>query len=163
MSTKYYDPERAKQVRADRRARGVCTTCGKREAAIGFVQCPECIERGANYAAKYRNRDRDAWNAKARAWNKKRVAEGRCKCGRDAAPEHTLCERCLLKRRQYNRRRYVRKIKPPGVCKWCDEPAVEGKKLCAAHLEKMRAVAMNMQKYIRDDYFKRSNTIKRGR
>lgn len=149
-------------MRAYRRARGICTTCGKREAAIGFLQCPECIERGANYAAKYRNRDRDAWNAKARAANKKRVAEGRCKCGRDAAPGRTLCERCLLKNRQNYLRRRVLTVRPPGACRWCDEPAVEDRKLCAAHLEKMRAVAMNARQHVKDNWFKKTSTVYPG-
>jgi len=162
MSKKYYNPVVEKQIRDYCRKKGICPTCKKREAAKGFVQCPECIEKRTNYNAMRRARDREAYNQSRREQKARLLAEGRCACGKPLAEGKKRCERCLLRNRQYRRENYVFKVKPEGICRWCNEPVVEGKKLCAAHYEKMFAVAAHARQYNRGGW-KKSNAMFFGR
>ena len=160
-----YNSAEARAEREWYKAHGICPTCRQRDAAIGFVQCPECIERESQYQAKYRERDREAYNAKRREERQRAKDLGICpKCQRNqAAPGKIMCKTCLLRNRQKCKRNYVHVVKPDGICKWCDEPIVPGKKLCQQHYAKMRQVGLNMREHVKDNFFVKSNTIFPGR
>ena len=49
-----------------------------------------------------------------------------------------MCERCLLKNRIRWHDGHVFKVKPDGICRMCDQPALPGKKVCAVHLDVLR-------------------------
>jgi len=160
-----YNPAEAKAEREWYKAHGICPTCRQRDAAIGFVQCPECIERESAYQAKYRERDREAYNAKRREERQMAKDHGICpRCmSNTAVPGMIMCKTCLLKNRQKWNCNYVHVVKPDGICKWCDEPIVPGKKLCQQHYAKMRQVGLNMREHVKDNFFVKSSTILPGR
>lgn len=160
-----YDPATAYQERNWYKEHGICPTCRQRDAAIGFVQCPECIERESAYQAKYRERDRNAYNAKRREERQRLKELGICpKCQRNpAAPGMIMCKTCLQKNRQIWKRNYVHVVKPDGICKWCDRPVVDGKKLCSEHYAIMYRRMMNAREHIKDNWFIRTSAVSAGR
>ena len=115
------DRERFRKRTAERRAAGLCPRCGARQPAAGRSLCDPCAEK-RRLAERTRNarlraaavprRDR----AKARAADRRRYrrqtaerkAQGVCtRCGRNpAAPDRSICEACLTKRREADRARY---------------------------------------------------------
>ena len=116
------DRERFRRRVAERRAAGLCPRCGARPPAPGRSLCEPCAEK-RRLAERARNarlraagiprRDR----AKARATERRRYrrqtvqrkAQGVCtQCGREpAAPDRSVCESCLIKRREAERKRYA--------------------------------------------------------
>ena len=156
-----YNPAKAKAEREWYKAHGICPTCRHRDAAIGFVQCPECIERESAYQAKRREADRDGYNAKRREERQRAKARGICpRCQHyAAAPGRIMCENCLQANRMKSRSRYIREVKPDGVCKWCDAPVVDGKKFCMAHYDTMRQVGLNMREHVRDNWFIKTSKV----
>lgn len=128
--------ERAKQYQKEtrqwRKEHHICVTCGKQDAAIGFVQCGECIERKAN--AYYANKKRH--NATVVARQKKLQEAGLCvTCGKPRSGRSQIhCDNCLEKRRVYDRKRHrakkvymsiereaeVRKLREEGLKKGTD-------------------------------------------
>ena len=150
--------ERYHRRTAERRARGLCTKCGKRPPTQGRSQCEPC-------AAKKRPADR----ARHHRRTAERVAQGLCpKCGkRPPVPERSQCEPCLAKdaaagrardarlraaglprrdparEREYTRERIRRQTearKAEGLCTACGKaPAVPGRVSCEPCLEKRRA------------------------
>jgi len=152
------DLERYHRRAAQRRAAGLCLTCGKRPPAPHRSQCGICT-------AKRRPADLERYHRRTA----ERVARGLCpKCGkRPPAPDRQLCEPCNEKTnrasrardarlraagmprrdrehaREYERersRRAVEERRAAGLCTKCGQaPAVEGRASCEACLEKRRA------------------------
>ena len=152
-----------KETRAWRREHHICTHCGKRDAAYGFVQCPECQQKLADYQEQYRERkvicDRQR--------REERRKNGLCpKCGKPIDGTHALCESCHKKKRIRDRRRQIRmrvnKIHIDGFCVYCGEEAVPGKRLCKRHYDSACAnlvKARASRKALSDHPWKRSNDI----
>lgn len=123
------DRERIQKRTAERRAAGLCPRCGACPPAARHSLCEPCAEK-RRLAERARNaRLRAAGiprrnRAKARAADRRRyrrqTAERRAlavctRCGRNpAAPDRSLCEGCLTKRREAERARY-RKAKAAGL------------------------------------------------
>jgi len=129
-----------KEVRAWRREHHICTTCGKRDAAIGFVQCPECQQRRADYNDQWTKNNPDKIAAEGRKRKAERKQKGLCpKCGKPIDGKHALCENCHKKKRARDKRRYartyVKRVHIDGFCVCCGEKAVPGKKLCKQHYD----------------------------
>ena len=152
------DLERYHRQTAERRARGLCLTCGKRPPAPHRSQCEPCAEK-RRAADRARHHRRTA----------ERVARGMCpKCGkRPPAPERSQCQPCLEKdaaagrardarlraagiprrdpekTRAYERKRARRQIearRAAGLCTACGKtPAVAGRASCEPCGEKRRA------------------------
>jgi hypothetical protein len=131
------------------KARGLCPRCRINKAADGMVTCPNCILESAMRDIGY-GTARKTVNAKA--LRERYKLQGLCvRCGkRPAKPGILSCEQCSkkynAKNRIWQREHYVHKIRPDGICRFCDNPVVPGKKLCAIHmvsenakLEKARA------------------------
>ena len=123
------DRERFRKRTAERRAAGLCPRCGARRPAAGRSLCEPCAEK-RRLAERARNARLRAAGiprrdpAKARAAERRRYrrrtaerkARGVCtRCGREpAAPDRSVCEACLTKRREADRKRY-RKAKAAGL------------------------------------------------
>ena len=99
------DLERYHRRTAERKAAGLCVTCGKRPPAPGRTGCDPC-------AAK----KRPAYRARYRRQTAERVARGLCpKCGkREPAPERSQCAPCLEKDAAANRARDAR-LRAAGI------------------------------------------------
>ena len=123
------DRERFRKRVAERRAAGLCSRCGQTEPTPGRSLCEPCAEKRRLVERARNARLRAAGvprrnGAKARAAERRRYrrqaaerkAQGICtRCGRDpAAPDRSLCEVCLTKRRKAERARY-RKAKAAGL------------------------------------------------
>lgn len=95
-----------KETRQWRKEHHICVYCGKQDAAIGFVQCGECIEKKSN--TYYANKER---HISAVAARKKRLQEaGLCvSCGKKRSEKSKrFCDSCLEKKRAYERKHYRR-------------------------------------------------------
>lgn len=128
------------------KAHGICVVCGHEDAMPGITACVECRALRNEWSAKWRTTHAEE-NARRKEEEYKRLKnEGRCvSCGKQARPGKTLCEKCARKESIRNRQRYVPVFKPQEQCRWCDKPTVEGRKLCAEHLAKMREVMARAQ------------------
>lgn len=129
-----------KEVRAWRREHHICTTCGKNDAAIGFVQCSDCQEKRAVYDAKYKADHPDYIKETDKALREKRRAAGLCpECGKKIDGIYVRCNSCHDKAkyrlRRLRARNHVDKIRNPNFCAWCGLPVVPGKKLCQLHYD----------------------------
>ena len=116
------DRERFQNRVAERRAAGLCPRCGQTEPAPGRAVCEPCAEK-RRLAERARNARLRAAGiprrdpAKARAAERRRYrrqtaerrARGVCtRCGRNpAVPDRSVCEACLTKRREADRKRYA--------------------------------------------------------
>ena len=152
------DLERYHRRTTERRAQGLCVTCGKCPPAPGRSRCEPC-------AAKKRPAER----ARHRRRSAARIAAGLCpKCGkRPPAPHRSQCEPCLEKDRAAGRardarlraagvprrdpgrarayerervRRQAERRRAAGLCPSCGTaPAVAGRALCEPCAGKRRA------------------------
>jgi len=119
------------------RAHNICPRCKQNDAIPGQVLCPECAEK----ARKYRTAHRDRENARKRERRAQRKEQGLCMCGKPARPGRTKCLECFLRDRRTTKRKETKPIwlrREQGICLRCDEKAVEGRTLCAHHLELAR-------------------------
>jgi len=152
------DLERYHRRTAERRARGLCVKCGKRQPVTHRSQCEVCIEkRRPADLGRYHRRTAE------------RVAQGLCpRCGkRPPAPDRSSCELCNEKTNRASRARDARlraEGKPrrnmdrareyergrsrkeraarqaEGTCSRCGKrPAAEGRSSCEPCLEKRRS------------------------
>lgn len=106
-----YMREYQRNLRAERKRLGICTVCGKENAFSPYVRCAACIEKVAIKDATYLSQLDAVRKKKIRASQKqsrqkifqKRKALGFCpKCGkRKPVAGKKLCERCLVKYREY--------------------------------------------------------------
>ena len=152
------DLERYRRRAAERKAKGLCTKCGKRPPAPHRSQCGVC-------AAKRRPADLERYHRRTA----ERIARGLCpKCGKQPpAPDRQLCEPCNEKQKGASRARDARlraEGKPrrdpararayerersrkeraarqaEGTCTRCGKyPAAAGRASCQPCLEKRRA------------------------
>lgn len=102
--------ERHKELRLDRKEKGLCPKCGKPINDGEYITCAQC--------RKKRNADRRAKSTRRPGEHfKERIESGVCMyCGGDLAPGYKLCEKCLEKRRHINKR-----INPKASGKWRKE------------------------------------------
>lgn len=119
---------------------GLCR-CGH-AVAIGFNQCPRCIERDRQRQSQKREVNREAYNAYMREYHKKqreeRKANGLCtRCGKPVPHGSPFqeCIECRNRRLKQKRKKKVGKIPRAewtayGLCYHCGKPAMDGKKVC---------------------------------
>ena len=121
--------ERFRKRTAERRAAGLCPRCGARRPAAGRSLCDPCAGkrrlaerariarlRAAGIPRQDRAKARAAERRRYRRQTAERRALGVCtRCGRDQAfPDRSVCEACLTKRREADRKRYW-KAKAAGL------------------------------------------------
>lgn len=95
-----------KETRQWRKEHHICVSCGKQDAAIGFMQCGECIEKQSN--KYYANKERHIAAVVAR--RKKLQEAGLCiTCGKKRSEKSKrFCDSCLKKKRAFERKYYRR-------------------------------------------------------
>lgn len=83
-------------IRQERKAKGLCSQCGKNKVKPGRVTCPECIKKN---------------KARREKLKEERIAKGLCtKCGKKkAAPGDTECKACRAKEKVVNRRNWEKR------------------------------------------------------
>ena len=116
------DRERFQKRVADRRAAGLCPRCGARRPAGGLSVCDPCAEkrrlaerarnarlRAAGIPRRDRAKARAAERRRYRRQTAERKTRGVCiRCGRNrAVQDRSVCEACLTKRREAERKRYA--------------------------------------------------------
>lgn len=151
---------------------GLCPKCQKVRLYVGEKICPDCLEK----ARKFRESHRDDINRKQVIYHAKRMAErDETKCiycqRRPPEPGYKSCEYCRAKlRKKYSERRAGR-LTPSerpryGLCYFCGEPVVNGKKVCQKHydmaLEHLKRASTNGH-YWRKDETKRYEDMKKGK
>lgn len=122
-------PDKAKARYEARKAKGLCTLCGKISPdEPGRVTCTGCRKKIQGYGRPYRQRRRDA-----------RLCTH---CGEVPLPGRKMCAACLA----YAKGRYQRR-KQKGLCVLCgSQPARAGKSSCAACTPK---AALRIRSWIR--------------
>ncbi len=136
------------------KSKGICVSCGGRDAFPGYVHCPECIEKANNASRKcWEDKEkRIKYNAHGRE-RKKQLREERkekhlcTKCGRPLPSQYDYVTSKQCRKRRNGRRlgsttygeRFRERIEQ-GVCMYCGREVVPGYKLCEKHLEERRKV-----------------------
>lgn len=105
--------ERHKELRLERKEKGLCPKCGKPIKDGTHITCSQCRTK--------HNVDRRAKSIRRPGEHfKERIEAGVCMyCGGDLAPGYKLCEKCLEKRRRINKG-----INPKASEKWRKEITV---------------------------------------
>jgi hypothetical protein len=134
---------------------GICPQCRIQDAEPGKTLCFDCLEKARVRANKYNKKHVKEKSQRDRERYYKRKEEGRCvKCGKPSL-KGTLCVECAVKnnRRGNERNHKEGKCFPDGlrtelgICKWCNEKAVDGSIYCEKHLEqKQKIIAENAKK-----------------
>jgi NMD protein affecting ribosome stability and mRNA decay len=147
------------------KAHGICVACGRRGAVGSLTMCGECLYKSQEATHRWQSKHPGYWRDAQKKRRERLLAEGKCpRCGRENDnPGRVSCKACALKNRQYYHRTHVWKVKPAGVCRWCDQPVMEGSKLCAEHY----AAAVQRMAYARSrrtrDAFSEMNRADRAR
>lgn len=133
---KIYDPAKRKADYEWYKTRHICTRCRSQQAFDGMTMCPACLERNSAHVAEWRKRNpQRAQESSKRCYDRKR-SEGQCvKCGKPNpnAGNNCRCPKCARDWKVWRKTNRVRSVKPDGICRICDKPVYEGKKLCEAH------------------------------
>lgn len=155
---------------------GVCTRCGREDVFPGHVHCPSCMEKTQKKSRAYYRRlsdeDRELRRKKKNEYDKKRYqqrkAEGLCvACGKKAV-KGIFCIECYVKNKKKNQKR-ARKKKiemggdprelrtEKGLCRFCEEPALPGHRLCEKHY----SIAVESARHARqfNQYWREENQL----
>jgi len=137
--------EATNRNRAYYRKIGICPYCYKNKLMGNEGVCPECLAKSYSKVRIYDMEHREERRQKERLLRKQREAEGRCtSCGREREdPEYKMCSSCRQKSRikqrmspsNYVRITDIRKAK--GLCIRCENPALEGLKVCETHRQQL--------------------------
>lgn len=78
-------------------------------ALDGYVRCEKCLEGDRVSSWKYRNKNREVYNERARKKKQRRIIEGQCReCGKKLDPDidrKRTCINCAQKLRGFTKRR----------------------------------------------------------
>ena len=137
---------------AYRKSHGICVRCGRKKAASGITMCLDCRDIVNLHAMQRRDRMPEEKREKERRRvvesimrsRRRREAQGLCvTCGKKMPEGSTRksCPSCLAKGRRWQNAKYARTRKKirenkPGICRFCDEPVLPGKKVCQIHYER---------------------------
>lgn len=120
---------------------GICTNCFSEKAWNGRTMCPECLDK--NKERSERTRTTESREQRKRYVKRKRdlcVAFGICReCLKKPVKKGLKCIECYAKELQRNekkRKNVKRDMRVElGLCYFCGEPVVKGKKTCEKHLK----------------------------
>ena len=141
-----YERKRTRREAATRIAQGLCTRCGKAQAAPDRVSCEPCLEiRRVAYRARYAagkaagllygGANADAKRRGGRANSKRRQKErreaGLCiRCGaRPPVDGGIICAPCRDRRQAAERQQYAER-RAAGLCTRCGGPVFDGLSRC---------------------------------
>lgn len=156
---------------------GICPKCGREDAFPGHVYCPSCMEKQQKKSRDYYHRlspqDKELKHKKTREYNKKcyqqRKAEGLCVvCGKKKATKGVFCLECYLKNKKGNQKRAQKKKietggdprerrTEKGLCRFCEEPALPGHRLCKKHYSIAVETARHARQF--NHYWREENQI----
>lgn len=105
-ATSIRDNSRLREVRAERKAKGLCSYCGKAAAEIGRTYCRMCAIKHKAYQKQY-----DPDRSKANGRRQARREAGLCiECGRPrSAASVAYCDRCIPMRRDSSIKYQIKK------------------------------------------------------
>lgn len=123
----------------------ICPMCRKNKLYGEEKTCIECKTTRAINIKKSRDKNRDKYNEYMRDYHKKiyeyRKTNNLCTiCGGKRDTEKLKCNKCRTKEKENRQRKrknnmtMSEKIKF-GICIRCNEPAIEGQKLCQRHYD----------------------------
>lgn len=120
---------------------GCCTSCFKEKCWQGRTMCPKCLDK--NKESSERTRSETSKEQRRRYVKRKRdlcVAYSICReCMCKKATVKLKCIECHvkeLKRRDKNRKGVKRNMRAElGLCYFCGEFAINGKKTCSKHFK----------------------------
>lgn len=124
---------------------GICPRCRKNTIEGDEKVCPECNAKNANMTAKRRGENREEYNEKQKIIHRnlyyKRIEQGICtRCGkRKTDYGYKTCGICRAKDAEYKRIKYGKPNRSErceqGLCYFCDNPVMEGYKVCEKHYQ----------------------------
>lgn len=86
---------------------GICYSCKKRPAMLGFTRCEECIaRRRRDYVQKYPDGRSEYHKERRRQLKEQGLCEN---CGKPATPGNVLCKRCKAKAAESQQVYHIRK------------------------------------------------------
>lgn len=148
------------------RSLGICIDCGAADAVKGYVRCADCLYKQYLYKMKYNaTHDKEKLKKQRAITSKerrKRLKEaGLCtQCGQKQAYKGGLCVECRTKAINSRYKYYVptgaKEVwRMYGLCPICGGKPVEGYKVCASCLERIR----NAQRKSDKTQFKGENEL----
>ncbi len=152
----------AGECRAYKKNRGICQDCGA-EIFPGETYCRVCMNRRNDMNRKRYQKDPNRMIEAQKRRKERYKEEGRCiYCGNplsdaDKSSGLSSCLECRLKMKKYKLEH--RTIKPIGICRYCDKPAVPGKCFCPEHLQTVRERAENARSHIKQSGFEKTKEI----
>lgn len=155
-----------KMLRKDRAAKGICPRCGKNELWGDEKNCLECSANAYVKIMEKRSTEegRLHYNQVHREWDKKDLIrckeQGICtRCRkRKAQPGTYTCGICKAKSREAYHRRFPKVDREAlNICCFCNEPRLEGMKVCEKHrqMNVEKAKKVDKKKHI----WKKDNSI----
>lgn len=128
------------------KSHGICTQCRCQNAEPGKALCYDCREKATESSRKYSKEHAAEKRQKQLARYYRLKEEGRCTCCKKPTTNGVYCVECAAKNNRRNRERNHKEGKwfpdglreELGICKWCNEKAVEGSIYCEKHLEQKR-------------------------
>lgn len=142
-----------RERRAYLRSQERCAECGGRDAYTinGRYRCAECNTKHNERQKRDRERrtqeQRKRELARKAAFVRKRIEAGLCKrCGKKVDRDGVFCSRCCVRVNAWHREYYRAHHEGPmkgddGFCYICLKPAMQGRKVCEIHYEKLKAAA----------------------
>ena len=125
------------------RAHNICVRCQSAAAFVNHIYCADCIPISNEIHRRWQKKNPEKVRQASKSWYARMKREGRCvRCGRENpdAGIYASCPWCRGKERERWQYRHV--AKPPGLCRYCDRPAMPGKKTCTEHYAWKVAVMM---------------------
>lgn len=151
---------------------GLCPRCQKVKLYIGEKKCPDCLEKQREFKKSHR----DYINQKQRIdYVKRKAKRDESKCiycqKRPPEPGYKSCEYCRAERRKKYNARMAGRLTPMerpryGLCYYCGEPVIDGKKVCQKHYDMSVSNlkrASNQNHWWRKDEHMRYEHIKKGK
>ena len=137
------------------KSHGICIRCGARSAEPGKTECAECSEKNRIRYAEYYKKNRLKIKERTKNYRQKKYHENKSKsvcviCGKPLYQEKSsvYCMEHYLSIKRKHKSRRKKKYDSPDFCRYCDEPVVPGKKLCAKHYEKYVKIAEQARAHI---------------
>lgn len=156
--------EKAYNAKLDRQwlaAHGICQRCRTEAVESGYTLCLACRmderERTRQYQKRRRGDEttRNALNQKLRERYEARKSAGLCvDCGkREAQSGRVRCTHCLayMRRHKHKYDEAHKKRKAYWMCLKCENPALEGYKLCQKHYDAQLMYAARGRENIRPE------------
>lgn len=136
---------------------GICPRCHKGILGTQYRTCADCREKKAKVEAKRLARETpeqaELRKARVRAAYYMNKSKGICVkcCKRKTVYGTVVCGRCLAKRRVYDKSKSTSQKEyreDNGLCVFCGEPAVYGRKHCEKHLKMLQETAANARSHV---------------